>query len=104
MARPLPVASTTAAYAKTPASTEGKPVNVFVAKRATRASDDAGPSSARKTAARTPTGIATRPAMPTITMVPTTALPKPPPGSNPAGGSSTNTARPSRAPPRTTSM
>ena len=42
--------------------------------------------------------------MPTITTVPTMALPKPPPISKPAGGSVLNSSQLSRAPPRTISM
>ncbi len=43
-------------------------------------------------------------AIPTISSVPTMALPKPPPISNPAGGSSVNSSVLSRAPPLTISM
>ena len=43
-------------------------------------------------------------AMPTITKVPTMALPKPPPISKPAGGSSVKRLRLSREPPRTRSI
>jgi len=80
------------------------PVSVLVAKRATWDSRRVGPSSARNTAARTPIGMLIRPPMPTITNVPTIALPKPPPISKPAGGRLLTASQPSRAPPRTTSM
>ena len=43
-------------------------------------------------------------AMPTITTVPTMALPNPPPISKPAGGSSVKRLRLSREPPRTMSI
>jgi 3',5'-cyclic AMP phosphodiesterase CpdA len=42
--------------------------------------------------------------IPTITIVPSRALPKPPPISNPAGGSSVKISQWSRDPPRTMSM
>jgi hypothetical protein len=51
-----------------------------------------------------PTGTAIAAAMPTITKVPAMALPKPPPVSKPVGGSSVNTSRLRRAPPRVISM
>jgi len=45
-----------------------------------------------------------RDAIATMTSVPSTALPKPPPGMKPAGGSWVNRAVPRRAPPRVISM
>ncbi len=51
-----------------------------------------------------PIGMLITEAIATITSVPTTALPKPPPGMKPAGGSWVNRAVPSRAPPRVISM
>ena len=51
-----------------------------------------------------PNGTAISEAIATITSVPTIALPKPPPGSKPAGGSSVNSVELEPRPPRTISM
>ena len=51
-----------------------------------------------------PNGTLIRAAMPTITRVPTMALPKPPPSSKAVGGSSVNNCQLSFAPPRHSNM
>ena len=90
---------TRAPYAKTPARIDGKPVSTFAANLTALARRLCGPVSARNTALRMPKGMLMRAARATMTRVPRTAFPNPPPSSRGAGGSWVKTPSASLCPP-----